>query len=80
MKAHGVILRRLRALEQGHFGDCKHTTKSIFELRVHVGPGYRLYCSKQGDTLVILLCGGDKSTQKRDIEKAQEILKEFPWK
>ncbi|WP_324752926.1 type II toxin-antitoxin system RelE/ParE family toxin [Helicobacter bizzozeronii] len=48
----------------------------MFELRIHTGPGYRLYATKRGDTLVILLCGGDKSTQQKDIIKAQKILEE----
>lgn len=76
-KAHTAITRRIQALRSdGHFGDHKHITGAIFELRVHTGPGYRLYVAKKGDALVILLCGGDKSTQKRDIMKAQKILDE----
>ncbi|BDQ29723.1 type II toxin-antitoxin system RelE/ParE family toxin [Helicobacter ailurogastricus] len=76
--AKSAVTRRLKALsESGHFGDHKHILGVIFELRIHSGPGYRLYVAKKGDTLVILLCGGDKSTQQKDIIKAQEILKDF---
>ncbi|WP_240451800.1 type II toxin-antitoxin system RelE/ParE family toxin [Helicobacter sp. L8] len=50
----------------------------LFELRIHTGPGYRLYVAKRGNALVILLCGGDKSTQQKDIIKAQRILEELP--
>ncbi|WP_104758289.1 type II toxin-antitoxin system RelE/ParE family toxin [Helicobacter salomonis] len=73
---HAIITRRIRFLRGGHFGDHKHIMGSIFELRIHTGPGYRLYVAKRGDVLVILLCGGDKSTQQKDIIKAQKILKE----
>ncbi|BCZ19352.1 hypothetical protein NHP190012_09940 [Helicobacter sp. NHP19-012] len=50
---------------------------AIFESHIHTGPGYRLYVAKQGGALVILLCGGDKSAQQKDIIKVQEILKDF---
>ncbi|WP_104628645.1 type II toxin-antitoxin system RelE/ParE family toxin [Helicobacter bizzozeronii] len=81
LNAHDAITRRLQVLEKhGHFGDHKHIVGSIFELHIHTGPGYRLYIAKQGGVLVILLCGGDKSTQQKDIIKAQKILKEWPWK
>ncbi|CCB80768.1 hypothetical protein HBZC1_17820 [Helicobacter bizzozeronii CIII-1] len=77
LSARDAIARRIDALqESGHFGDHKHIVGSIFELRIHTGPGYRLYVSKKGDVLVILLCGGDKSTQQKDIIKAQKILEE----
>ncbi|CCB80924.1 protein of unknown function DUF891 (plasmid) [Helicobacter bizzozeronii CIII-1] len=78
--ALSAIAKRLDMLRaNGHFGDHKHITGQIFEMRIHTGAGYRLYVAKRGKVLVILLCGGDKSTQKRDIQKAQEILKEFAW-
>ncbi|WP_104740188.1 type II toxin-antitoxin system RelE/ParE family toxin [Helicobacter bizzozeronii] len=80
LKAKSAIVRRLEALqESGHLGDHKYITNAIFELRIHTGPGYRLYATnKNGNTLVILLCGGDKSTQQKDIIKAQKILEELP--
>ncbi|WP_324727846.1 type II toxin-antitoxin system RelE/ParE family toxin [Helicobacter salomonis] len=78
--AVATVTKRLDMLRAyGHLGDHKHIAGSIFEMRIHTGPGYRLYVAKRGDTLVILLCGGDKSTQKRDIQRAQEVLKEFAW-
>ncbi|WP_349496878.1 type II toxin-antitoxin system RelE/ParE family toxin [Helicobacter ailurogastricus] len=78
--ALSAIAKRLDILRaHGHFGDHKHIVGQIFEMRIHTGAGYRLYVAKKGNTLAILLCGGDKSTQKKDIQKAQEILKEFAW-
>ncbi|WP_104628647.1 type II toxin-antitoxin system RelE/ParE family toxin [Helicobacter bizzozeronii] len=77
LNARDAIARRIDALqESGHLGDHKYITSAIFELRIHTGPGYRLYATKRGDALVILLCGGDKSTQQKDIIKAQKILEE----
>ncbi|WP_120952188.1 type II toxin-antitoxin system RelE/ParE family toxin [Helicobacter sp. L8] len=76
-RGYAAIARRIDMLENdGHFGDHKHIGGALFELRIHAGPGYRLYIAKRGDMLVILLCGGDKSTQQKDIIKAQRILKE----
>ncbi|WP_163535137.1 type II toxin-antitoxin system RelE/ParE family toxin [Helicobacter suis] len=74
-KGYVAITRRIDVLkENGHFGDHKHITGTIFELRIHTGPGYRLYIAKQNEALVILLCCGDKSTQQKDIIRAQKIL------
>lgn len=69
------IAQRLVRLQAGLFGDAKFF-EGIGELRVDHGPGYRVYFLKRGSTLVILLCGGDKRTQKRDIRRAIEIAKE----
>ncbi|BCZ18340.1 hypothetical protein NHP190003_16220 (plasmid) [Helicobacter sp. NHP19-003] len=74
--ARAKISYRIKRLKDGDLGDYKHIQETIFELRIHTGPGYRLYISKQGAKLVILLCGGDKSTQQRDIIKAQKILEQ----
>jgi putative addiction module killer protein len=62
----------------GNFGDCKPLRDGVQELRVDVGPGYRVYLSRQGPVMVLLLCGGDKSDQSRDIERAIAYLKD--WK
>ncbi|WP_104751157.1 type II toxin-antitoxin system RelE/ParE family toxin [Helicobacter salomonis] len=79
LNGKGVITRRIQNLKNsGHFGDHKHIDGALFELRIHTGPGYRLYVAKRGNALVILLCGGDKSTQQKDIIKAQKILEELP--
>lgn len=72
------IQMRLDRLADGNPGDVKPVGSGVSELRVDVGPGYRVYYQQRGDVLIVLLCGGDKSTQQRDIEKAYEIAKE--WK
>ena len=73
-KGAAAIARRLRTLElEGHFGDSKQVAKGIIEMRVHVGPGYRVYLTQRGKQIVILLCGGDKRSQKRDIDKAVKL-------
>jgi putative addiction module killer protein len=64
---------RLQASE--HWGDAKPADNGITELRVDYGPGYRVYCKKIGRLVVLLLIGGDKSTQKHDIQRAKEIAK-----
>jgi putative addiction module killer protein len=62
----------------GNFGDCKPLREGVQELRIYYGPGYRVYLSKQGPILVLLLCGCDKADQSRDIERAIEYLTD--WK
>jgi len=62
---------------EGLPGDVAPVGHGASELRIHYGPGYRVYFYQEGDTFVILLCGGDKSTQSRDIEVAHQILKEW---
>jgi len=69
--AQARILARLRQVEAGNLGDCATVGEGVLELRVHVGAGYRVYCGRSGDTWVILLSGGDKATQQRDIERAK---------
>jgi putative addiction module killer protein len=61
----------------GHAGDVKPVGKGISELRIDYGPGYRAYFERRGNTIVILLCGGDKSTQDKDIETAKRLAKEW---
>lgn len=72
------VITRLHSVESGSLGDCAPVGEGVFELRLHFGPGYRIYCGQSGDRLVILLCGGDKSTQQRDIRKAKEFWTD--WK
>ncbi len=69
-----IILSRLKRLTLGNFGDCKvlKNCSGIYELRIDYGPGYRIYFGKQGPLIVILLLGGDKGSQDRDIVKAQK--------
>ena len=67
------ILARLRHAELGHFGDHASVGDGVFELRIHSGPGYRVYYWRQGSVTYWLLCGGDKSTQRRDIRQAKAL-------
>jgi putative addiction module killer protein len=64
------ILARLRAAEAGNFGDCQPVGEGVSEMRIHTGPGYRLYYMQYRRVVYLLLSGGDKSTQKRDIKRA----------
>lgn len=73
-KTQARILERLNRLRDGNFGDCKRIEKQLFELRFTFESGYRIYFTKQGGRIVILLTGGDKRTQKRDIQKAKDHL------
>jgi putative addiction module killer protein len=72
------IARRLRNVQNGTLGDWKPVGEGVIELRIDAGAGYRIYCGRHEDTLVVLLCGGDKSTQSKDIERAKEFWKD--WK
>ncbi len=71
------IKLRIDRLIDGNFGDCKSVGDNLYELRMFFGPGYRVYYSIEDDVLVILLTGGDKSTQTEDIKKAKQCLKEY---
>ena len=71
-----AIARRIERMGQGNFGDHKSLRDGISELRIDVGPGYRVYYTIRGKEIVIVLYGGDKSSQQKDINKAIEILKE----
>ena len=72
-----TIFRRITRLQNGNFGDHKSLGSNISELRITVGAGYRVYYTKKNDEIIILLVGGDKSTQSRDIEKAKLLAKEY---
>ena len=72
------IASRLLRLEDGHYGDVKPVGDGVSEMRIDVGPGYRVYFKLRSRTTVILLCGGDKGSQARDIERAKRLAKE--WK
>ena len=72
------ILGRIARAEEGNLGDIKSVGEGISEMRIHYGPGYRIYFSRRGDIVVLLLCGGDKSSQTRDIAEAKRLAKE--WK
>ena len=76
VRARAVIGRRLDRLSRGLFGDVKPVGSGVSEMRVDHGPGYRIYFVRQGVEIVILLCGGDKSSQYRDIKRARELAEE----
>ena len=67
------ILHRIRSAEHGNFGDCDSVGEGVFELRVHFGPGYRAYFTRRAEVNYLLLLGGDKSSQKRDIKRAIQM-------
>lgn len=71
------IRMRLDRLILGNFGDCKSIGEGVYELRVNFGAGYRIYYAKIKNTLVLLLCGGDKGSQSKDIQKAKEYLEDY---
>lgn len=76
-KASAKIADRIRRAGDGNFGDVKHAGGGLSELRIDEGPGYRVYLSQRGSELVILLCGGDKRTQDRDIKYAKQLKAEL---
>ncbi len=71
------ILERVDLLAHGNSGDVKPVGQGVAELRLTFGPGYRVYYLQVGDRLILLLCGGDKSTQQQDIEKAHRLAEEW---
>ena len=73
-KAAARIFIRLDRVQMGNLGNFKNLGDSISELRINYGPGYRIYYTNKGNELVLLLIGGDKGSQKRDISKAKKIL------
>jgi putative addiction module killer protein len=76
LQAKAAIVLRLKQVQAGHLGDVKYLGGGVSELRWHMGPGYRVYFCKRGDQIILLLAGGDKSTQQRDIVRAQQWVKE----
>lgn len=76
-RARALIASRLDRLAYGHAGDVAPVGDGISELRIHHGPGYRIYFHRQGNTAVILLCGGDKGSQAKDIQTAKRLLSEW---
>jgi putative addiction module killer protein len=71
--ARDKILIRIRRMALGNPGDAKSVGGGIGELRIDYGPGYRVYFTQRGSALIVLLCGGDKDTQERDIKRAREL-------
>ena len=77
VQARARISKRIDRVALGNFGDTKPVGDGVSELRFTFGPGYRVYYTRQGDIVVILLCGGDKGSQERDIERAKALAKEI---
>jgi putative addiction module killer protein len=76
-QARAEIRTRIDRLELGNFGDCKPLGVGIHELRIHYGPGYRVYFGNMGKHIVLLLCGGSKASQQRDIKRAKEFWNDY---
>jgi putative addiction module killer protein len=74
VKAKARILARLETCRVGNLGDSKSVGGGVRELRIHIGPGYRVYFMKRRNMILLLLCGGNKSSQARDIERAKQLL------
>lgn len=75
-KARAVIAARIDRLSYGLASDVKSVGDGVMELRIHYGPGYRIYFIRRGSEIIFLLCGGDKASQSRDIEAAKRLAKE----
>lgn len=71
------IIHRIRLAERGHFGDCKHLGDGLSEMRIHHGPGYRLYFAIRNREVVVFLAGGSKGSQTREIARAKQLLKSY---
>jgi putative addiction module killer protein len=76
-RARALIASRLDRLAFGHAGDVAPVGEGVSELRIHRGPGYRVYFQQRGDILIVLLCGGDKSSQAKDIKAAKRLAMEW---
>lgn len=76
-KAKAKILLRLQRVEVGNLGDVSSVGEGIEEFRIHYGPGYRIYFRRQGEKIILLLMGGDKSSQESDIKKAKALWNQY---
>ncbi len=77
LKDQTRIINRLKRIKLGNLGDKKSVGNGVYELRFHFGSGYRVYFGKVGNMFILLLCGGDKSSQNKDIKKAKEYFKDY---
>jgi putative addiction module killer protein len=73
-RSRARIAARIERLRDGNFGDVKPIGEGVAELRLHYGPGFRIYFTARGDQIIILLCGGDKSSQDKDIARAKTLV------
>jgi putative addiction module killer protein len=71
--AKGRIAARIERVQLGNFGDTKSVGDGVRELRMDFGPGFRVYFTQRGERIILLLCGGDKSSQQRDIARARQL-------
>jgi putative addiction module killer protein len=78
-RARTIIATRLARLAHGLPGDVEPVGEGVSELRIHYGPGYRVYFQQRGDILIVLLCGGDKKTQARDIATAKKLAEDMEY-
>lgn len=78
LKAKARIVARLSAAVAGNFGECAPVGEGVSEMKIHFGPGYRVYFVRSGSVVYVLLCGGDKSTQKSDIKRAKVLAAQVP--
>lgn len=76
-RARAIIAARLARLAYGHAGDAQSVGEGVSELRIHYGPGYRVYFQRRSAAIIVLLCGGDKATQAKDIETAKRLAKDW---
>jgi putative addiction module killer protein len=76
-KAKARILARLQSAALGNFGDCEPVGEGVSEMRIHMGAGYRVYYVRTGSTVYVLLAGGDKASQKKDIVQAKKMAQEL---
>lgn len=76
-RARARVLSRLNRVEEGNLGDAKPVGEGVSELRIDYGPGYRVYYTRKGKTIIVLLVGGDKSTQSQDITRAIELARDL---
>lgn len=77
VRAKAKIITRIRSAEFGNLGDVRPIGERLSEFRIHYGPGYRVYFRQKGKILLLVLCGGTKSTQKKDIERAKSLAKKY---
>ena len=76
-KARATIRTRLNRVRLGLLGDCKSVGEGVMEFRIHLSPGYRVYFAQEKETVVLLLCGGDKGSQNRDIARAKKYWQDY---
>ncbi len=76
-KARAIIRTRINRVRLGNLGDCKSVGEAVSELRIKFGAGYRVYFGQEGDTIIILLSGGDKSSQNKDIKLAKKYWQDY---